>query len=67
MTKRTKFAYLFSIILTILLLIYTATTVVDKESVYLLSFNSRVTLLILLDVILGISVAKYFIEINKQL
>lgn len=66
MTKRTKLAYLFSIILTTLLLIYTATTVVDKETIYLLSFNSRVTLLILLDVILGFSVAKYFIEINKQ-
>lgn len=67
MTKRTKFTYLFIIILTALLLIYTASTVVDKQTVYLFSFNIRVGILLLLDVILGVSVAKFFIEINKQL
>jgi hypothetical protein len=54
-------------IIAFLLLIYTASTLVDKETVYLLSFNTRVGLLLLFDIIVGVSVAKMFIEITRRI
>ena len=50
------------IITSLLLLIYTASTVLDTETTYLLSFNTRIWFLIFFDVILGISAAKLLMK-----